>query len=116
MTTESKRNETAQALSELDLNKAEVKKCSYCGKCDAAKRCSKRHQKCLKKIFCDESCEKAAHRSPANPKAPNADAPNPKDEEKAKAEKKKAKKAAKASKNKSSSDQFWWNNSVYASW
>ena len=31
--------------------------CSFCKKSKATKRCSKRHAKCLKKIFCDSICE-----------------------------------------------------------
>ena len=31
--------------------------CSFCKKSKATKRCSKRHAKCLKKIFCDSVCE-----------------------------------------------------------
>ena len=31
--------------------------CSLCKKSKATKRCSKRHAKCLKKIFCDSVCE-----------------------------------------------------------
>ena len=36
--------------------------CSYCNRSNPSKRCSKRHTKCLKKLFCDKVCEQAAHK------------------------------------------------------
>ena len=36
--------------------------CNYCKKPGPTKRCSKRHPKCLKKIFCDQNCETMAHK------------------------------------------------------
>ena len=36
--------------------------CAFCKKAEPTKRCSKRHPKCLKKIFCDEACENLAHK------------------------------------------------------
>lgn len=116
-----------EALKEVDLN---TKKdhpemaCAYCSKPNPTKRCSKRHGKCMKKMFCDKSCETADHRpkktessSEATPETEDEQTAKMKEEqEKAeKAKKKKAKKAAMAAK-KQGDGQFWWNNSVYASW
>merc|ERR1719322_1498879 len=95
--------------------------CSFCKKSKATKRCSKRHAKCLKKIFCDSVCETQAHKKKVE--APNKEDSPPKDDEKlekengddekaAKAKKKKARKAANAGK-KSNDGSFWWNNAVY---
>merc|ERR1719481_388785 len=36
--------------------------CSFCNKPDPTKRCSKRHPKCLKRVFCNESCEMLSHK------------------------------------------------------
>ena len=36
--------------------------CSNCNRSNPSKRCSKRHAKCLKKLFCDSICEQAAHK------------------------------------------------------
>merc|ERR1712129_411638 len=41
--------------------------CGFCKKADAGKRCSKRHPKCLKKMFCNETCETAAHKKKVTP-------------------------------------------------
>ena len=41
--------------------------CGFCKKADAGKRCSKRHPKCLKKLFCNETCEAAAHKKKVTP-------------------------------------------------
>ena len=35
--------------------------CAFCKKTDSTKRCSKRHPKCLKKMFCNDSCESRSH-------------------------------------------------------
>ena len=35
--------------------------CAFCKKSEPSKRCSKRHQKCLAKMFCNETCESLAH-------------------------------------------------------
>ena len=35
--------------------------CALCKKPDPKKRCSKRHPKCLTKMFCNETCESLAH-------------------------------------------------------
>ena len=123
-----------ESLKQLDLNEESaaviIPTCSHCGKDKPSKRCAKRHPKCLKKIFCDEICEKRAHApapAPAPAKdeaaaqgeenqenAPTKDAKTLEAEAKAKA---KAKKARKAAKGKSGGDgEFWWNNSVFASW
>ena len=118
--------EVSQALKEVDLNTTETSSevkvkidqtaCAYCSKTGAKKRCAKRHPKCLKKIFCDEVCEKAGHQ-----KAKVEGGTENEDKEAkvkaAAAAKKKAKKAKKAGKaDKADQGQFWWNNSVYASW
>ena len=36
--------------------------CATCNRSNPTKRCSKRHAKCLKKLFCDSVCESAAHK------------------------------------------------------
>eukprot|EP00088_Acartia_fossae_P014514 TRINITY_DN1777_c0_g1_i7.p1 TRINITY_DN1777_c0_g1~~TRINITY_DN1777_c0_g1_i7.p1 ORF type:complete len:164 (-),score=34.44 TRINITY_DN1777_c0_g1_i7:475-966(-) len=38
--------------------------CSYCGKTNPipTKRCLKRHPKCMKKLFCSETCEVMSHK------------------------------------------------------
>ena len=41
--------------------------CSFCHKPGPSKRCSKRHPKCLKKMFCNETCETAAHKKKEDP-------------------------------------------------
>merc|ERR1712126_380410 len=35
--------------------------CAFCKRSGPTKRCAKRHPKCLKKMFCNESCEALAH-------------------------------------------------------
>jgi len=78
-----KKKKAAPATSEeVDQNGGEVKKeilgvvddknkgenavkeeiaCAFCKKPNPIKRCSKRHPKCLKKLFCSETCEALAH-------------------------------------------------------
>ena len=36
--------------------------CDYCHKPQPTRRCIKRHPKCMKKLFCNESCEELAHK------------------------------------------------------
>ena len=36
--------------------------CGYCKKDAPTKRCSKRHPKCIKKMFCNQTCEDQAHK------------------------------------------------------
>merc|ERR1712059_58483 len=36
--------------------------CAVCKKENPSKRCSKMHKKCLKKMFCNETCEVLAHK------------------------------------------------------
>ncbi len=45
--------------------------CAHCAKGGATKRCAKRHQKCLRKMFCDRVCEEAAHKKKAPAPAVN---------------------------------------------
>jgi len=75
--------------------------CSYCKKPNPAKRCSKRHPKCLKKMFCNETCESLAHE----------------DKKAAAVKKQAASKAAAAKKatkvknwKNTDSGQFWWHD------
>ena len=119
-----------EALKEVSLNEGPSTNCAFCSKEKATKRCSKRHAKCLKKLFCDKICETSGHRvkkpdPPPSEEAENAEEPSQENaealakrqeqEKVMKAKKKKAKKAANAAK-KGSDGQFWWNNSVFASW
>ena len=126
-------NPTSKSSSTGADSTRRIDSCAYCAKIGATKRCVKRHAKCLKKLFCDEICEKASHKGllkktidenkdhlnqvvDIGDDTIEADDSEAKVAEKAlKAKKKKAKKAAAKGK-KGSSDQFWWNNSVYASW
>merc|ERR1712039_756349 len=68
--------------------------CSFCKKSKATKRCSKRHAKCLKKIFCDSVCETQAHKKKVEAMI-KEDTP-PKDDEKLEKENGDDKKDAKA--------------------
>ncbi len=36
--------------------------CAHCSRVGATRRCAKRHQKCLQRLFCDKVCEEAAHK------------------------------------------------------
>jgi len=88
--------------------------CAHCKKAGPSKRCSKRHPKCLKKMFCNEvrilwsvcltcaqTCEALAH---ADPKKAAA--------KKAEAGKTAAAKKAGNVKNWKNTDsgQFWWHD------
>merc|ERR1712209_73798 len=60
--------EGKKILGEINLNKEESTTevveeivCAFCKKPNPTKRCSKRHPKCLKKMFCNETCEALAH-------------------------------------------------------
>eukprot|EP00088_Acartia_fossae_P009555 TRINITY_DN14652_c0_g1_i2.p1 TRINITY_DN14652_c0_g1~~TRINITY_DN14652_c0_g1_i2.p1 ORF type:complete len:150 (-),score=37.68 TRINITY_DN14652_c0_g1_i2:286-735(-) len=79
--------------------------CAHCGIKNPTKRCSKRHPKCMKKMFCNESCEGYAHKKKTEDKKVVASAKTTE----------KTKKKGKSKKEKPS-NEFWWNNSVYASW
>ena len=76
--------------------------CAHCKKSDPKKRCSKRHPKCLKKMFCNETCESLAHedRKAAVVKKEAAKVANAK------------KKAGTKVKNWKNTDsgQFWWHD------
>ena len=48
---------------------AEEVVCAFCKKPSPTKRCAKRHPKCLKKLFCNESCEITAHKKKEDPNA-----------------------------------------------
>merc|ERR1711997_899084 len=76
--------------------------CAFCKKTGPVKRCSKRHQKCLAKMFCNETCESLAHE---DKKA----ALVKKEANKAVAAKKKASQKVKNWKN-TDSGQFWWHD------
>jgi len=77
--------------------------CAHCGLKGPVKRCSKRHPKCMKKMFCNESCETFAHKV-AKPLAAATGNTDP-------VKKKKKKKIGERP-----TTEFWWNNSVFASW
>merc|ERR1712112_18697 len=97
-----KPEESPNALKEQDQDEnttAEVT-CAFCKKASPTKRCSKRHPKCLKKMFCNEACETQSHKKkdtgavkPASTTAKVA------------AKKKKAKKE-----NRSDFGAMWWLN------
>eukprot|EP00090_Calanus_glacialis_P029589 TRINITY_DN4749_c0_g1_i2.p1 TRINITY_DN4749_c0_g1~~TRINITY_DN4749_c0_g1_i2.p1 ORF type:complete len:117 (-),score=42.89 TRINITY_DN4749_c0_g1_i2:82-432(-) len=63
--------EVKPVLGEKDANVeiSEENLCGFCKKSDPTKRCSKRHPKCLKKMFCNETCEIAAHKKKEDPAA-----------------------------------------------
>ena len=107
--------------------------CGSCGAEKPVKKCSKSHTRCKGKLFCNKTCEFEHHKKEKEAKEKELEAQKPEeaaeDEENAalkkeleavaKAEKAKLKKAKKQAKkeNKSKGDgEFWWNNSVYASW
>merc|ERR1711915_945685 len=46
-----------------DQENAEAVVCAYCKKASGpTKRCGKRHPKCIKKLFCNETCENLSHK------------------------------------------------------
>jgi len=119
-----------ESKTSIEDSKGEIKEggCEFCHKENPKKRCSKRHPKCLKFMFCDEVCEKRSHQKK---KAASAAAPPPQeptsevndenqpaatDEAAAKAEaaelaakaKKKAAKKAKKKQGQSNSNEFEW--------
>jgi hypothetical protein len=51
-------------LGERDENgeEADPLSCCYCRKPNPSKRCSKRHPKCIKKLYCNETCETLSHK------------------------------------------------------
>ena len=93
--------EEPEVLLELSENTTDEKLCAFCNKPGPIKRCSKRHAKCLPKMFCNETCEALAH-----------------EDKKAALAKKEASKVAaakkKGMKNKdwknTDSGQFWWHD------
>ena len=97
----------ANGLQEIEKNQPENEEnegpvCAFCKKTGPTKRCSKRHQKCLAKMFCNETCESLAHE---DKKA----ALVKKEANKAVAAKKKASQKVKNWKN-TDSGQFWWHD------
>ena len=97
----------ANLLQEIEKNQPENEEnegpvCAFCKKSGPTKRCSKRHQKCLAKMFCNETCESLAHE---DKKA----ALVKKEANKAVAAKKKASQKVKNWKN-TDSGQFWWHD------
>ena len=94
-------------LQEIEKNQPENEEnegpvCAFCKKSGPTKRCSKRHQKCLAKMFCNETCESLAHE---DKKA----ALVKKEANKGVAAKKKASQKVKNWKN-TDSGQFWWHD------
>ena len=58
---------TVDTVNEEEVDDDESKEnvantCNFCKKEGPTKRCSKRHPKCLKKLFCNSSCEEQAHK------------------------------------------------------
>lgn len=95
--------------------------CAHCKRSNPTKRCTKRHAKCLPKLFCDLVCEKAAHQKKTivdlKENDENIEETDKisiaKKSEAAKAaqKKKKAEKKAKQKPNKGTtrcSGEFWW--------
>eukprot|EP00092_Neocalanus_flemingeri_P073509 GFUD01090712.1.p3 GENE.GFUD01090712.1~~GFUD01090712.1.p3 ORF type:complete len:172 (-),score=70.45 GFUD01090712.1:59-574(-) len=98
---EKESTEEPKVLGEISGNATDEKLCAFCKKAGPIKRCSKRHAKCLPKLFCNETCEALAH-----------------EDKKAAVAKKEASKVA-AAKNKGTkvknwkntdSGQFWWHD------
>ena len=50
-----------KVLGEINENVSDEKLCAFCKKAGPTKRCSKRHPKCLPKMFCSDTCESYAH-------------------------------------------------------
>ena len=63
--------------------------CAFCKKAEPTKRCSKRHPKCLKKLFCDEACENLGHKKKDDDKKDVKDADKKKEDAKKKKSKQK---------------------------
>merc|ERR1712088_22424 len=81
-------NKEADVLGEKNSNTpTDEVVCAHCKKTKPTKRCAKRHPKCLKKLFCNETCEVLAHKKKEDPNA----APKP-DAKKVDTKKKKDKK------------------------
>merc|ERR1712129_535475 len=53
-------NEGEGQENEEELEKDDMNTCNHCKKDGPTKRCSKRHPKCLKKLFCNATCEELA--------------------------------------------------------
>eukprot|EP00090_Calanus_glacialis_P000565 TRINITY_DN1034_c0_g1_i1.p1 TRINITY_DN1034_c0_g1~~TRINITY_DN1034_c0_g1_i1.p1 ORF type:complete len:130 (+),score=62.66 TRINITY_DN1034_c0_g1_i1:91-480(+) len=47
---------------EEDEEEKDMNTCNFCKKDGPTKRCSKRHPKCIKKLFCNTTCEEQAHK------------------------------------------------------
>ena len=106
--------------------------CKFCEKAsNPTKKCSKSHSRCKGLLFCDKNCELNHHKKEkeaekeAQAKNVEENSENVENDvltkemsEAAKIEKAKKKKARKqAIKGKKENEgNFWWNNSVYASW
>merc|ERR1711997_157528 len=94
--------ESPNALKEQDQdeNTAAEVTCAFCKKASPTKRCSKRHPKCLKKMFCNEACETQSHKKKESAAVKPASTTA-----KVAAKKKKAKKE-----NRSDFGAMWWLN------
>merc|ERR1712086_941335 len=97
----SKSLEAPAILGEENENITDEKLCAFCTKSGPTKRCSKRHPKCLPKMFCNDTCEALAHE----------------DKKAALVKKEKAKVAAAKKKGMKNDDwkntdsgQFWWHD------
>ena len=81
--------ECVGVLEEKDKNILERELvCSHCKKSKPSKRCTKRHMKCLQKIFCNDTCEMLSHKKKEDANAENTKTENTK---KVEAKKKKTK-------------------------
>lgn len=102
---EEKEEKVCLVLKEVETNQSEECSdpiCAFCKKSGPTKRCSKRHQKCLPKMFCNETCEALAHEDKKS-------ALVKKESNKAIAAKKKNSQKVKNWKN-TDSGQFWWHD------
>eukprot|EP00092_Neocalanus_flemingeri_P008775 GFUD01009448.1.p1 GENE.GFUD01009448.1~~GFUD01009448.1.p1 ORF type:complete len:139 (-),score=53.57 GFUD01009448.1:77-451(-) len=64
---EEKEKKTVLGEKDVNTEESEEVSCGFCKKLGPTKRCGKRHPKCLKKLFCNETCETAAHKKKEDP-------------------------------------------------
>jgi hypothetical protein len=55
-------NSNVEAKDSADLTNDKIEGCAHCKRSNPTKRCAKRHAKCITKLFCDSTCESAAHK------------------------------------------------------